>query len=40
MDSQWTARMLNPPPGHDLLASGRALLLEDLVPELPPEQAQ
>lgn len=30
--------MLNPPPGHDLLASARALLLEDLLPELPPEQ--
>lgn len=30
--------MLNPPPGHDLLASARALLLDDLLPELPPAQ--
>lgn len=30
--------MLNPPPGHDLLASARALLLDGLLPELPPEQ--
>ena len=30
--------MLNPPPGYDLLASARALLLDDLLPELPPEQ--
>ena len=29
--------MLNPPPGHELLASARALLLDDLLPELPPE---
>ena len=31
--------MLNPPAGPDLLASARALLLDDLVPALPPEQA-
>ena len=30
--------MLNPPPGHDLLAGARAFLLDDLLPELPPEQ--
>ena len=30
--------MLNPPPGHELLASARALLLDDLAPALPPEQ--
>ena len=30
--------MLNPPLGHDLLASARALLLDDLLPELPPGQ--
>ena len=30
--------MLNPPPGQDLLAGARALLLDDLLPELPPEQ--
>ena len=30
--------MLNPPLGHDLLASARTLLLDDLLPELPPEQ--
>ena len=30
--------MLNPPPGDDLLARARALLLDDLLPELPPEQ--
>ena len=30
--------MLSPPPGHDLLASARVLLLDDLLPELPPEQ--
>ena len=30
--------MLSPPPGHDLLASARALLLEDLLPELSPAQ--
>ncbi len=30
--------MLNPPPGSELLASARALLLDDLLPELPPEQ--
>ena len=32
--------MLNPPPGHELLASARALLLDDLLPALPPEQAR
>ena len=32
--------MLNPPPGHELLASARALLLDDLLPLLPPEQAR
>ena len=32
--------MLNPPPGHDLLASARALLIDDLLPELPPAQAR
>ena len=31
--------MLNPPPGHELLASARALLLDDLLPALPREQA-
>ena len=30
--------MLNPPLGHDLLASARAHLLDDLLPELPPGQ--
>ena len=30
--------MLNPPPGHELLASARALLIDDLAPALPPEQ--
>ena len=30
--------MLNPPLGHDLLASARTLLLGDLLPELSPEQ--
>ena len=30
--------MLNPPPGHEILASARALLLDDLLPALPPEQ--
>ena len=30
--------MLNPPPGHELLASARALLLDDLAPALPQEQ--
>ena len=32
--------MLNPPPGHEILASARALLLDDLLPALPPEQAR
>ena len=32
--------MLNPPPGHELLASARALLVDDLLPSLPPEQAR
>ncbi len=32
--------MLNPPLGHDLLASARALLLDDLLPELPPAQVR
>ena len=31
--------MLNPPPGHEILASARALLLDELLPALPPEQA-
>ena len=31
--------MLNPPPGHEILASARALLLDDLLPGLPPVQA-
>ena len=31
--------MLNPPPGHELLASARALLVADLLPALPPAQA-
>ena len=31
--------MLNPPPGHEILASARALLLDDLLPALPAEQA-
>ena len=31
--------MLNPPPGHEILASARVLLLDDLLPALPPEQA-
>ena len=31
--------MLNPPPGHELLASARALLVADLLPALPPVQA-
>ena len=30
--------MHSPPPGHDLLAGARSLLLEELLPELPPEQ--
>ena len=30
--------MHSPPPGHDLLAGARALLLQDLLPELPPDQ--
>ena len=30
--------MLNPPPGHEILASAQALLLDDLLPTLPPEQ--
>ena len=32
--------MLNSPPGHELLASARALLVADLLPALPPEQAR
>ena len=32
--------MLNPPPGHEILASARVLLLDDLLPALPPEQAR
>lgn len=36
--------MLNPPPGHEILASARALLLDDLLPgllpALPPEQTR
>lgn len=30
--------MLNPPPGSELLATARALLLDGLLPELSPEQ--
>ena len=32
--------MLNPPPGHALLASARALLLDEVLPAMPPEQAR
>lgn len=32
--------MLSPPLGHDLLASARALLLDDLLPGLPPAQVR
>ena len=31
--------MLNPPSGREILASARVLLLDDLLPALPPEQA-
>ena len=30
--------MLSPPPGHDLLAGARVLLLGDVLPNLSPEQ--
>ena len=32
--------MLNPPPGHEILASARALLLDYLLPALPPKEAR